>query len=317
MEKSDLSVLLIMLIIGLISLIFNVVIGLIAIIIFVFILIAKSSNKNSKEKDVSNILKKCFQDSLLKPVESVDKIELKKKLKIFDVSIYDKFFNDKVCEKGQIYYDENRVVNVVKNNQYFTCNVKGKEIYNTSLEFDEKENIINTECTCFYYNKYNENCKHIYALLLKIKCKDDCEIILKEINDYSKRIMKMFDEQNQYINKNSSILNNVESSLEEFVEYIEKSKGQVKKYVYDAEQNKLNQTILLKILTNLIEKSYKYSKEFEKIITTDNIKEETIMDEEEYEYEKKYQVEEKPSNDIIKQIIIVDEINKNIDKGKS
>ena len=67
----------------------------------------------------------------------------------------------------------------------------------------------------------------------------------------------------------------------------------------------------------IIEKSYKFNKEFEKIITTDNIKEETIMDEEEYEYEKNYQVEEKPSNDIIKQIIIVDEINKNIDKGKS
>ena len=44
-------------------------------------------------------------------------------------------------------------------------------------------------CTCPHYVIQGHNCKHIYALLYKIKCEEDIKKIKKEINIYCNMII--------------------------------------------------------------------------------------------------------------------------------
>lgn len=50
---------------------------------------------------------------------------------------------------------------------------------------EDGETIESMSCTCPHYMIHGQNCKHIYALLYKIKCANNMKIIKEEIDSYT------------------------------------------------------------------------------------------------------------------------------------
>lgn len=78
---------------------------------------------------------------------------------------YDHLFLDNIRERGLIYYRFNKINNYCENDNQCNCNIIGANNYNVTLEINDGD--ITGSCTCPYYLDNNDNCKHIYALLLK------------------------------------------------------------------------------------------------------------------------------------------------------
>ena len=97
--------------------------------------------------------------------------------------------------KGKRYYSEGRVVEIRSNfeKDYFESIVRGSSDYQVSIRFDDKGEIIFSNCTCPAYEKYTGDCKHIVATLQcirnldlagKLRKKDEGEGVLNIIDFY-------------------------------------------------------------------------------------------------------------------------------------
>ena len=97
--------------------------------------------------------------------------------------------------KGRSYYSEGRVTEIRSNfeKNYFESIVKGSSNYRVSIRFDDRGEIIFSDCTCPAYKKYTGDCKHIVATLQcirnldlsgKLQKKDDVESVLNIIDSY-------------------------------------------------------------------------------------------------------------------------------------
>lgn len=225
-----------------------------------------------KKIEIRNIIKQPYKNNLIKN----NKIN---KLGIFDKSIYDDYFTIKVRYRGEMYYCENRIKSFKKNDNTYSCIVVGNNKYKVNIRFDENDNIISTNCTCPYHKENNQNCKHIYALLYKIKCDSNRPIIIKEINDQYESTKNMIELARNYINNNNFSINDIidfENYTKKDLLLIEEYKKGLDKKVED---NLLqNLKIILDIIKNLKKeiKNILNKEQEEKTITNNNyIKEST------------------------------------------
>ena len=104
-----------------------------------------------------------------------------KKYRLVDYTKYDSYFDMDIQIKGDRVYKNNTISNFKYENNIASCKIKGTDIYDVKIEFDKEDNIINTYCTCPYFKNGN-NCKHIYALLIKSKYEDNYYKLDKKLN---------------------------------------------------------------------------------------------------------------------------------------
>lgn len=171
-------------IILLIKLLIALIISLISFL--VKLLNGKNTNASKKYKN-----KAIFNDD---EIITTDKI--KRKLGVFPKEIYDHEFMPQVIKRGEDYYCQGRIYdyNIIEN--IHTCKIKGTEIYDVSIMFNEEdgETIESMSCTCPHYMIHGQNCKHIYALLYKVKCEKNIKIIKEEIKIYCDMISDILED---------------------------------------------------------------------------------------------------------------------------
>lgn len=103
-----------------------------------------------------------------------------KESKIVNFSNYNKLFDELIIKRGDKLFKDDKIKQLKISNHKYSCTIEGTQVYSLFIEFDEYDNINNMECSCPYYEKGN-NCKHLYALLIEAKLKDNYNklIILK------------------------------------------------------------------------------------------------------------------------------------------
>jgi len=116
-------------------------------------------------------------------------------------------------KKGMDYYNSNRVKSVSFNEELllFDAMVVGTHPYNVQVQFTRQGHIKNYSCTCPDNNRTERCCKHITAVLLFIKAKDE-EGFFNSIN-YKKAAKELFD----FFNSKSASMKtsvNIEYTLE-------------------------------------------------------------------------------------------------------
>lgn len=223
------------------------------------------SRKNSRKNFIKSTIEKNFSDSVLQPTPKISQKQLKEKLGLFDIDVYDEYFESKIKPRGQTYFAERRLENIKNNGDLWSCEIVGTERYNVLLKLEEKK-IIETNCTCPYHQKDSKNCKHIYALLIKAKCEWNLPKILDAITDYSNRLTKLIKEENEFISQNQkslklndNILSTFNNSINDFMRKLNNSSKSL-------ERNKYNETALLNILIDIIESSYNYNEKVEELL---------------------------------------------------
>ena len=253
------------LVVGVFFLIKWVIIGLIIIISAIVVCLINLSRKHNRKSFIKTVVENNFNDSILKPALKISQKELKEKLGLFNIDIYDEYFESKIKPRGQIYFAERKLEKVNNDENLWSCEIMGTERYNVSIKFED-DKIIETNCTCPYHKVYNKNCKHIYALLIKAKCEWNLPKILEAITDYSNRLTKLVKEETEYISNNQKNLklNNYDMSVfkNDISEFMQKLNN-ASKFL---EKNKYNENALLNILINIIETSYNYNKKLEDIL---------------------------------------------------
>ncbi len=242
------------------------IIGLIFLISSIVVWIINISRKQKRKNYIKKIVETNFKDSILKPVPKITQKELKDKLGLFDIDVYDEMFENKIKPRGQKYFADRKLENAQNKDNVWSCEVIGTEKYDVSIKFDE-DKIIETNCTCPYHKEDNKNCKHIYALLIKAKCEWNLPKILEAITDYSKRVNKIIEEETEYIKLNQKSLKLNENDLSTFSNDINRFMLKVKNASKSLENNKYNEMVLLSILIDLIENSYIFNKDVENILT--------------------------------------------------
>lgn len=239
------------------------------IIVGIAKLITWISNKIQKKNNVRNITKTPFVDTKIKVEESLKTpIEVKKeKLDIFDKSIYDNEFPVQIRNRGEVYYYEDKIKYFKENNNNYSCVVKGTENYNVKLSIGEDNSVISSSCTCPYFSDKGHNCKHIYALLYKVKCSNNKEKIISEINNQISGIKTMIKNATDYLERNKSHFSY--SVIEEFNNYSRQYSSQTSYYEKNCSE-KVLEDILLQHLDSLLSISLELKQKIKKILNEEN-----------------------------------------------
>lgn len=193
---------------------------------------------------------------------------IKQDLNIFDKSIYDNQFSPQIRARGERYFDQNKITNYESNNNNYNCIITGTNNYKTSLTLDQNNNITNMNCTCPYYQDKNNNCKHIYALLYKIKCSNNKKIIKKEIEKYNQNIEKLVTKAYNHM------LNNSTKYKDKDITKVYYYYNDYKKYTSENtyyQNNYILEDKLLEILINTINLSNELRYNIEKILKKEKI----------------------------------------------
>lgn len=239
------------------------------IIVGIAKLITWISNKIQKKNNVRNITKTPFMDTKIKVEESLKTpIEVKKeKLDIFDKSIYDNEFPVQIRNRGEVYYYEDKIKYFKENNNNYSCVVKGTENYNVKLSIGEDNSVISSSCTCPYFSDKGHNCKHIYALLYKVKCRNNKEKIISEINNQISGIKTMIKNATDYLERNKSHFSY--SIIEEFNNYSRQYSSQTSYYEKNCSE-KVLEDILLQHLDSLLSISLELKQKIKKTLNEEN-----------------------------------------------
>ena len=147
--------------------------------------------------------------------------KLLKKTKIFDKSIYDNIFNKSIMQKGELYSDSGKVKDIINNKFWYKATILGKKNYNTTLCFNDDNSIKDMSCTCTYFKKYKK-CKHVYALIYNVKCKNNKMIIAKNINRVTSKVIRYVKKIDKVLSKSKydmNVINSYISNLEKYREF--------------------------------------------------------------------------------------------------
>ena len=85
-------------------------------------------------------------------------------------------FQHQIVKRGENYYKDGNVIQVIKNKNFFIAKVKGSNYYEVKINVDNDSKTLSCNCTC----PCEFLCKHEYAVLLAIKNKKYIEKELKE-----------------------------------------------------------------------------------------------------------------------------------------
>lgn len=84
-------------------------------------------------------------------------------------------FEYQIKSRGKDYYNNNRIVSIVRDGNEFIAKVDGSKRYEVKVNYDEDDEFLYYDCTC----PCEYPCKHEYAVLLAIKNKEYSNIKLK------------------------------------------------------------------------------------------------------------------------------------------
>ncbi len=128
------------------------------------------------------------------------------KMHLFDASIYYGPFEMKIVRRGEKYFSDGKVGKIKKHKDNYKAIIKGQDEYKTEVSFYDNDYIKLAKCTCSYFTDKEKPCKHIYALIYAIKCKDNKKNIIKYMNKYSKNIKALIKLSDIYLQKYSLFL---------------------------------------------------------------------------------------------------------------
>ena len=136
-----------------------------------------------------------------KKIILLDKKQFYNALGLFYIDIYDYLFKPQIMMRGQTYFISGKAKKYKCVNNKYTCAIQGTEKYNVSITFDKEDSnkIIDARCTCPYYKEDKTYCKHIYALLLGIKCRENVDLLKCITNQYIDSITQIIDNTDNYI----------------------------------------------------------------------------------------------------------------------
>ena len=242
---------------------------------FKWIFTSLSGNKNDSSEQQSNNDKKTYTLEIKN--YHVDDNKFLKSLNLFDMSIYSDIFEPRIITRGEDYFFEDRIKNFKNDGNKYTCKVSGEgnNIYNVSIEFEDNSNDIHDmTCTCPYFEKYSKGCKHIYALLYKIKSNinqeelsNQKEKIRKEIIKCSKNMLDNLEIADNYINEN--ILNFKNEDIRRFRGYKIINTNIANNYQRYAEDSE-SATQLLKYLKDITFKSSELKESIDETMATED-----------------------------------------------
>lgn len=221
---------------------------IVSIITWIVNIIKKKNNAKNITKTPFENTKLNDNDSLLPPIQ----IE-KQKLGVFDKNIYDDFFPIQIRSRGELYYYDNRIKEYKENENNYSCVVSGTTDYNVSISLDEENMLIDSSCDCPYFADKKKNCKHIYALLYKVKCSENKDKILSEIESQISGIKTMLKNAGDYLKRNKSHFTT--SVINEFNMYSEQYKNRLVIVENSVFETKLEDSLLNKLDTLLDIKS--------------------------------------------------------------
>lgn len=81
---------------------------------------------------------------------------------------FDFLFDTISASRGENYYKNGLVINLVKKDNKYKAKVIGTYPYEVEIE-TEDDKIVGMKCNCPYYIENHNNCKHMYAVLKSIK----------------------------------------------------------------------------------------------------------------------------------------------------
>lgn len=170
----------------------------------------------------------------------------------FNMGTYDNMFFDKIMERGTEIYLSDKIIDFKHKDNKYSCKIKGNDIYDVEVSFhSNNDEIDNISCTCPFVQDGN-HCKHMYALLLKIKCNYNLENITSDINNESKQVKTNLKRFNKEMDaslkyKNDILVNELDSFKRCFNIYKCRYEGVIKEY----KKNEINNLITLKKLITL------------------------------------------------------------------
>lgn len=152
------------------------------------------------------------------------KNEIMKQYKITDFEKYNENFDIEIIIRGDNLYKEDKISNLKVIDNKYSCKIQGTEKYNLSIEFDQDNNIKNMKCSCPYFEKGN-NCKHLYALLIEAKLKDNYPILIKLRNDKFLEFKNNFNSYKRYFYKNTNKYTSSDiDKIAHFIDYYENAR---------------------------------------------------------------------------------------------
>lgn len=202
-----------------------------------------------KKRSKNNITKKPFKNAKLNESLMVPIQLEKQKLGVFNKNIYDDFFSIQIRNRGELYYYDDRIKNYKENENMYVCLVSGTEDYKVSITLDEDDMLVSSSCTCPYYTEKNKNCKHIYALLYKVKCSENKDKILSEIECQIRGIRTMLKNAKDYLERNKFHFS--DASINIFNKYSEQYGKQLVSIENSITEIKLEDSLLNKLETLL------------------------------------------------------------------
>ena len=152
------------------------------------------------------------------------KNEIMRQYKITDFEKYNENFDIEIIIRGDNLYKEDKISNLKIIDNKYSCKIQGTEKYNLSIEFDQDNNIQNMKCSCPYFEKGN-NCKHLYALLIEAKLKDNYPILIKLRNDKFLEFKNNFNSYKKYFYKNTNKYTSSDiDKITHFIDYYENAR---------------------------------------------------------------------------------------------
>ena len=200
----------------------------------------KNDSKNKKrEYDSANTLNNetAIKSNSDNVNSSHDEDELKEKklreqLGLFDKSIYDNLFTPNVMERGEEYFSDGKISNFSQSTNKYTCKVNGTNQYDVQIIFNDEnpDEIEEASCNCTYYTRQHKYCKHIYALLYKVKCSQNKEILDKKFAKIASEPADMITKAAEDVNENFNNYNR--NIVEQFVKYSKYIHEQLEYWTY-------------------------------------------------------------------------------------
>lgn len=231
--------------------------------------INRSSKKAEQRRNINNITNAPFastavnEESLREP-----SVGIKEKLGMFDKSIYDEEFPIQIRARGEIYFENDAIKYYKNTDNRHTCTVKGNEDYKVSVTFkDNTDELEKVSCTCSYYADKNNYCKHIYALIYKIKCSGNKDKLINEIRENLNSIKTMINNSQNYIDRNRSHFSDL--VIQEYSRYIHAYDWQFNN-IESKLNNKTLEDTLIGYLEQLIHISSELKEKINKTLNSEN-----------------------------------------------
>lgn len=159
-------------------------------------------NKAQTNKAVKRIIQPPFQDAKIKT--KCSRRAIKKRLSIFNKSVYDGLFSVQIRNRGELYAHEGKIKDLKEEEKDYSCIVQGSKAYKVDITLDKKDRLVDANCNCPYCYLEEKNCKHIYALLYKVKCSENRGQIITEIDKQTSGIKAMLQAAMGYLENNQA-----------------------------------------------------------------------------------------------------------------